>query len=233
MKPAIDLNEPEAATKVGGELSATTSALVVRLGHSTALATVADLEQAVEDRRQIGDAIKSVEAFFEPLKRMANQLHKALCARENGILGPLRKLDEQKRQGMSAFKAAQDRERRAREQALAEEQRREREARAISEAGQLEHAGEHAMAAAVVAEAIAAPPPVVALPDPTKGIEGLHFRRTWKWRYVGGDKARALALLPRAFLMPDESKIAEYGTRHQESAQLPGVEFFYEDLPVR
>jgi hypothetical protein len=177
--------------------------------------------------------MKSVERFFEPLKRMAHQLHAALCTREKTILAPLRTLDDEKRQAMAAYKLQQDRERRRQEQELAAAQQREREAQTLHEAAQLEHQGEHAMAAAVVAEAIAAPPPVVVLADATKTISDLKFRTTWKWRYVGGDKARALALLPREYLTPDESKISAHATSMKGSASIPGIEFFSEELPVR
>jgi hypothetical protein len=233
MTPAIDFNRPDAAQGVGGDLVATNEALVHRLGPSTTIATVADLERAVVARQQIGEAIKRVEAFFEPVKRMAFQLHKALCAREQAILAPLRALDKDTSRAMSAFKDAEDRARREREEALAEAQRREREGRAIVEAGHLERAGEHGMAAAVVAEAIAAPPPVVVLPDVVKGVADVRFRRLWKWRYVGGDKARALTLLPRDYLAPDEARIGAHATHMKESAKIPGIEFYFEDVPVR
>jgi hypothetical protein len=229
----IDFNSPESATTAGGELVSSTEALVSRLAGPRAIATHAEQERAVHDRQQIGDAIKSVEEFFYPLKRLAHQLHKGLCDRETAILAPLRRLDETKRRAMAEYGAAEDRARHERERQAAEARQREREAAAIAEAAMLERAGEHAYAAAVVNEAIAAPAPVVVLPDAMKAIPGLKFRRTWKWRYVGDDRARALELLPRAYLMPDESKITAHASHMKESAAIPGIEFFPEDLPVR
>jgi hypothetical protein len=228
----IDLNSPHAAQTVGGELVSTTTQLVARL-QDTAITTQGDLQQAVMDRQQIGDAVKAVEQFFDPLKRMAHQLHKALCTREAGILAPLRKLDADKAHAISDFKRVQDRVRQQREQALAEQQRKDREAEAMAEAATLEHAGDHAMAAAVMNEAIAAPAPVVVLPDALKAVADLKFRRVWKWRYTGNDPARALQLLPREFLTPDERKIGAHATTMKDSAKLPGIDFYFEDIPVR
>jgi hypothetical protein len=229
----IDFNQPETATTAGGELVASTSALVSRLAGPPAIVTVAEAEAAVTDRHELGAAIKTVEAFFAPLKSLAHQLHKGLCDRESAILRPLQRLDDEKRRALGDFKAAQDRARRERERALVEAQRQEREAAAVAEAGILERAGEHAIAAAVVNEAIAAPAPVVVLLDVTKTIADLKFRRVWKWRYVGDDPARALALLPREYLTADERKISAHATSMKASASIPGIEFYCDDLPVR
>jgi hypothetical protein len=78
MGTVIDFNRPDAVSTAGGDLVVQTTALVRQLQTADAIATVGDLERAVVERQQIGQAIKTVEAFFEPLKRMAHQLH---CAR--------------------------------------------------------------------------------------------------------------------------------------------------------
>jgi hypothetical protein len=224
----IDLNRPDAASTAGGELVTQAEALVARLG-AKPIATLGELEGAVRDRQTIGDQVKAVEEFFYPLKRLAYQLHKALCDREGAILAPLRRLDEDKRQAMTAYKAAEDRARRAREAELAEAQRQARETQAIAERD-----GDRAMAAAVVAEAIAAPAPVVVLPDATKTITGLKFRRVWKWRLQAGlTPAQALERIPRAYLMLDEKKLNAHAASMKESAAIAGIEFYFEDAPVR
>lgn len=220
----IDFNRPEAVEGAGGELAQSTEALVARLG-AGAIVTLEELERAVRDRQTIGDQIKTVEAFFKPLKQLAHQLHAALCSRETAILAPLRSLDNEKRAAMSLYKEAEDRARREREAAKADEQRRDREARALAEASTLERDGDHVMAAAVVAEAIAAPAPVVVLPDATKAIA--KFRRVWKWRLQN------LERVPRPYLMLDEKKINAHASSMKESAAIAGIEFYFEDQPVR
>jgi hypothetical protein len=84
----------------------------------------------------------------------------------------------------------------------------------------------------VLEEAIAAPPPVAVLPDLTKAVEGLKFRREFKWRFTTTE-ARALQLLPREYLCVDTKKLTALAKAMKGSAQLPGIDFYHEDVPVR
>lgn len=239
----IDAVQLDGAKVAGSELADTTNDLARRLGSTLVIATTADLEQAVIDRSAIGDAIKRVEEFFEVPIKMAYELHRTLTSRRRNILGPLQLVDRQKADAIADFKRRADAERAVREREQADQRRRDDEARAASEAAQLERDGQPALAAAVMAEAIAAPTPVVALPDVTKQVAGLKFRRTWHWRYASGPAdvdqtpphvlARALAIVPREFLTLDERKVQTYVNAMKQSAQVPGLEFFYTDDPVR
>jgi hypothetical protein len=222
----LDFNQPDTAKGVGGELAADTTALVAVIG-TVHVTDRASLEQAVVDRQAIGDSVKRVQAFFEPFKSSAHKLHKMLCDRENEILGPLLRLDQAMKDGISSFKAAEDRARQQREREESDRRRREDEERAAREAAALEAAGDHALAAAVVDEAIAAPAPVVVLPDSTKGIEGLKFTRRWLWRISNE------ALVPREFLCLDEKKIGAYARAMKGSGAIPGIEIYTVDDPVR
>ena len=223
MSVKLDMNHPDTARGVGGEFAAVTEALVARVDGT--VTTIATLEQAVLDRQDLGAAVKRVQAFFEPFKSSAHKLHKMLCDRENEILGPLLRADAALRVNISAFKAAEDRARQQRERELADERRRADEARAVREAAALETAGEHAMAAAVVAEAISAPAPVVALPDAVRAVAS--FTRRWKWR------VQTEALVPREFLCLDDQKIGSYVRAMKDSGRIPGIEIFYTDDPNR
>lgn len=222
----LDFNQPDTAKAVGGDLAADTVALVERVGVVRVL-DVPSLEQAVLDRQAIGDSVKRVETFFAPFKSTAHKLHKMLCDRENEILGPLLRLDRAMRDGISTFKAAEDRARQQREREESDRRRREDEERATREAAALEQAGDHALAAAVVAEALAAPAPVVVLPDTTKGVEGLKFTRRWLWRVVHTE------IVPREYLCLDEKKIGAYARAMKGSGQIPGIDIYFVDDPVR
>jgi hypothetical protein len=238
----LDFNQPDTAKAVGGELAVTTRTLVDRLA-VTAITDTASLERAVRDRQDIGEALKRITDFFEPLKSMAHRLHKALCDRETEICAPIRALDAQKRIAIADYKAAQDLARQARERELAAERQREAQDRAAAEAAHLEDAGEPAMAAAVMEEAIAAAPPVVVLADPTAAVEGLKFVRRWLWRYAGGPKeikltpptvvARTMQLIPREYLCVDEKKVGAYVRSMKATGSIPGIEIYYVDDPVR
>ena len=238
----IDFIQPDKAKSIGGEIETTTKSLASRLSQS-AVTDLGSLEQAVLDRQAIGDAIKRVQEFFAPFKQMAHRLHKALCDRENEILAPLQRVDVAKRTAISDYKAAQDRIRAARERELADQRRREEEARAAADAAQLEAAGMHAEASAVLEEAIAAPAAVVVLTDETKAVEGLKFTRRWCWRFSGGPQAikdtppaileRTMQLIPREFLCVDEKKVGAYVRSMKGTAKIPGLDVYYVDDPVR
>jgi len=238
----LDFNQPETARAVGGELAATGEALVIQLRES-AVIDLATLEQAVRDRQTLGQAIARVAQFFAPFKAMAHQLHKALCDREREILAPLEQLDQLKRTAIAAYKRDQDRIRQEQERTLAEQRRRDEQDRAAAEAAQLEIAGEHEMAAAVVADAIAAPAPVVVLPDATKAVEGLKFTRRWLWRFAGGPAdlkqtpptvlARTMQLIPREYLCVDEKKVGAIVRSSKGTIRIPGIDVYYVDDPVR
>jgi hypothetical protein len=238
----LDVTRPETANAVGTDLVTTTAALTDRLAGGT-VTDLPSLEQAVIDRQQLGAAMKTVEAFFAPLKQGAYQLHRALCDREGAILKPLQALDRAKVAAISAYKADQDRVRQAQEREEAERRRRAYEAQAASEAAALEAQGQPALAEAVIAEAVSAPPPVVALPDITKQVDGLRFTRTWHWRYAGGPRdvtqtppeirARTMRLLPRDYLTLDERKLTTFAKSMKDTARVPGIEFYCVDTPRR
>lgn len=227
--PTLDVSNPASANTVGTELATITDHLTTQLADCT-VTDHASLEQAVSDRQAIGDAAKRVEAYFKPLKDMAHKLHRAICDRENSITGPLLQLDRHKVLAIAAYKRAQDELRAQQERAQAEARRREDQTRAAAEAAALETDGESALAAAVLEESISAPLPVVALPDPTRAV--VHFRRDWKWRYAV-DEARAVQLLPREYLMVDPKKLTSYAKSFQGSANLPGIQVYYDDVPLR
>jgi hypothetical protein len=223
VKPALD--DP---TMVGADLAANTQSLAARLAGAR-VENLSTLTQAVFDRQQIADAQKRVAEFFRPLKEAAYRSWKLLCAREAEVLGPLSERDGELREAIRAFKVEEDKRRADEERARAEAARVERERVAAIEAAAHEAAGEPELAALVLDETIALPPPVIVLPDATKAIAGLKFTRRWLWRYATNGEA----LLPREFLMPDEKKISGFVRSMKASGQIPGIEIFYTDDPVR
>lgn len=227
---ALDVTNPASANALGGDLATTTLSLTQRLALEGPITSLEALEQAATDRRTLGDAAKQIEAFFKPIKDMAYKLHRAICDRENAVLGPVLQRDAAHKAAITAFNDEQVRVRRQAERDEADRRHKEQQERATHEAAALEQAGETRMADAVLADAIAAPPPVVVLPDPVKAI--VSFRRTWKWRYTT-DEARAVELLPRAYLMVDVKKLNAYATAFKTSAALPGIQVYPDDTPTR
>ena len=190
------------------------------------------LEHAVVIRTQIAEMKASVVDKLKKPKAWAYGLHRWFCDLENGASKPLDDLDTYERQQISAFKADQDRVRADRERELAEQRRREEQDRAAATAAAWEANGHREMAAAVLAEALEAPPTVVVLPDATRHVEGLKFRRDYKWRFTTSE-ARALELVPRSFLAVDEKKLTAYAKAMKGAGTVPGIVFYHEDVPIR
>jgi hypothetical protein len=235
--------DPEAARAVGGELEQVTTALVQRLRPDLVIVTTGDLEQAVIDRQQIGDAIAHVEFVFADLVKAAYKTHRLLCDRRRDLLAPLLRIDDVLASAISNFKTRADREREARERQLAEEQREQDQARAAAEAAHLESSGQPELAASVISEAIAAPLPTVVVEDPLRQVDGLKFRRYWRWRFASGPTdvtrtpgpviARAMQLVPREFLMVDARKVSAYASAMKSAGKIPGLDIYFVDEPVR
>lgn len=232
MTKVIDFNQPSTALTVGADLADTSMSLAQRL-RVCAVVDNPSCEQAVLDRQAIGDAIKKVEAFFEPLVAMAYKLHHTLCDRRSEILEPLKRVDAMKRSAITDYNARREQEREAEERQRADQQRRADQDRAASEAAALEQAGDHDLAAAVLEESIAAPLPVVVLPSTKTQVAGLKLKRSYQWRYVGNDPARAGRLIPREYMTVDEKKIGAYARSMKGTGSIPGIEFFHVDEPVR
>lgn len=235
----IDLNRPDSTQHVGLQLESTALSTVDRMRGSLVIDGPVALDQVKSDRAAVYALIKQGEEFFRPLKALAHQLHAKICAREKQILEPLRRLDEDQAAAIREYHALEDRARREREAAIAEEQRRDRERQAIRDAAEYERSGDHEIAAAILEEAVAAPAPVVALPDPVREV--VSFTRRWRWKYVGGPEnvahtppdvlRRALAVLPDEFKMPDEKKIGAFARSMKSSGRIPGIEIYAVDEP--
>jgi hypothetical protein len=225
------LPPPEFAKSLGVDLETDSQAVVRRVG-PIAIRTPQQLAQAALDRQDLGERLKRIDEFFEPFVSLAYKLHRALTARRSEVKAPLEAVDTKLRNAIAAFKAEEDRRRREEEARLAEIRRQEEQARLAAEAAALELAGDHGLADAVLEAALDAAPPVVVLPDTTK-VDGLSFRKMWRWRYANGDKERAMQLIPREFLCVDEAKLTKYASAMGAAAKCPGIQFFCEEIPVR
>lgn len=199
------------------------------------------LQLAVMVREDIGKAKTNIVAKLAEPKRWANKLHRWFCSLEGAALAPYEHLDAYESAQIRVYNVNQMAIRQQRERELAEQQRQEAEARATAEAAELERAGDHAMAAAVMEEAIAAPAPVVTIRDEVKTV--VSFRRSWKWKYTGGPENvkltppavlnRAMELIPRSMLTPDEQKIGAYVRAMKGASSIPGISVYCVEEPLR
>jgi hypothetical protein len=193
--------------------------------HGIAVTDQASLIDAGHVREMIGERENAILAQMAQPKRAAHGVHAWICTLERALLAPLRELDERLKREIQTYYAAETIRREAREREIAKARQEAEQARAATEAAALERAGEHALAAAVVEDAISAPPPVVALVDEVRAVQA--FRRTWKCDVVD------LALVPREFLVVDLARLGSYARAMKESANVPGVRFYFVDEPIR
>jgi hypothetical protein len=183
------------------------------------------LTRAGDVRRAIGERQKAIIAQLAKPKNWAHGLHQWFCSMERAALAPLQLLDNYEREQIRAFNEAETIRRQERERRIAAARQLADQARATSEAAALERAGEHQLAAAVVAEAIAAPAPVVVLQNDVKAVQS--FRRRWTFEVTDE------AAVPREFCAVDHVKLGRYATAMKTSAAVPGVRFFHVDDPIR
>lgn len=183
------------------------------------------LAQARAIRLAIVQRKAGIKAKLAKPKAWANGLHKWFCALEAVAYAPLDELDRYESSQIVAFDEAQEQARRERERVIAASRRIGLDARAVDEAAALETVGEHALARAVLDEAVDAREPVVVLADEVAAIQP--FRTTWHWRVV--DAAR----VPREFLTLDEQKLDRYAVAMNADATVPGIEFYSTKTPIR
>jgi len=239
MNPVIDNVQPADVQALAAR--AERDALDFVDAHRVDVTDLATLAHAVSIRATIGEKRKTITDQLAKPKSWAHGLHRWFCDLEKSALAPLDRLDAYEAQQIRAFKSAEDRRRDDEARALADQQRRVDEAHAAAEAATLEAAGESAMAAAVLDAAISAPPPVVALPDATRGIA--KFVRRWRWKFAGGPVelkqtppalvARTMQIIPRDFLCVDEIKLNAFCRAMKSSGSVPGIDFYHVDDPVR
>ena len=194
--------------------------------HKVFVTDLDTLTRARDVRHAIGERQKRIADQLAKPKSWAHGLHAWFCSLERAALAPLTTLDNFEKEQIRAFNDAQTLLREERERQIAEARRQADEARATAEAAALERAGEHQLAAAVVAEQLAAPPPMVILPNDVKAA-GQTFRRRWTFEVVNE------AEVPRDFLLVDTTKLGRYATAMKDSAKVPGVRFFSIDDPIR
>lgn len=167
--------------------------------------------------------------FFDGTKdkpgpqKLAYAAWKALTDKRAELLQPIQAEITRLTTAMDTWQQAEDRrlqeeaDRQAR--ALAEQQ----QAVALEAAAALERQGLQDEAAAVVAEAIVAPAPVLVAAPAAPKVAGLTRRQPiWRARIVDASK------LPREYLMPNDAAIQAMAKTTKGSVAIPGVEM-YED----
>jgi hypothetical protein len=167
---------------------------------------------------------KEIEAYFRDDKSRAYQLWQSQCKKEKSALTLVQAAGQRLRGERQTWKAEQDRLLREAEQQAARQAQQQEQARLLAEAALLEAQHQPELAAAIVEEAISAPAPVVVLPSAVP--KDLPQRTLYQWRLVN------LALVPREFLMLDETKLTRYAAAMKQAARVPGIDFYTKDIDI-
>jgi hypothetical protein len=223
MTTAITAFEPADVQSAADE--ARRAALEFVEANKVAVVDQATLVAANAVRLALDERRKGIAARLANPKSWAYNLHKWFCTLEKQAMTPYDVLDRYEADQIRAFDEAERKRRQERERAIADARQRADQERATVEAAALERAGEHQMAAAVVAQALDAAPPVVVLADEVAAIQS--FRKTWHWRPVNLD------IVPREFLTLDTVKLNRYATGMGDTASVPGIEFYFTKDPIR
>ena len=178
---------------------------------------------AQEALKAIKARAKQVLDYFGPLVKKAHEMHKALKAKENAFTTPLDEMYVSISRECGRYKSEQEaieRKRAAEEEA---KRRKEEEDRRLVEAQALQDAGRKEEAEAVVsAPVVVAPAPVRQVPK----VQDVSYRDNWRFIIENAE------LVPREYLIPDETKIGQYVRAMKDAAKIPGVKIYCEKTPI-
>lgn len=176
-----------------------------------------------------------IERTFEPMKQAAFRAHRVICDQETSLKGPLKAAEIVLKAQIANYVTEQNRLAREQDEANreAERERAEREAaaatvdQAIDQAIDLEARGDTRAAEAVLANPAPAPVRYQA-PAPTQAnvaaTKGVSTRTSWNYRITDFN------LIPREYLLVNESAIRNAGKNTQGRIRIAGVEFFEETV---
>lgn len=198
---------------------ATTTQVTVGSAASLTVTDDTSYVQAGEHVTGLRALSKEIEAFFKEPTEAAHKTWKALTSKRKGLIDPIEAQVSRLGKQMAAYAAEQARKaREAAEQAAREAQARE-QAAALAEAAGLEAAGLGDDALAAMDALLAPMPLIAATPEVVvPKVAGISYRETWKHRIVDA------SLIPREYLMPNESSIATVIAATKGAVKIPGVE---------
>lgn len=228
--PVIEVSEAESqalSTDVQAQLSQ--------------LPTVIDSPETYRKAKESLPILKRAEdkvvGFFRDIKEAANRAHKVITTKENEQLAPIKRARTALSTLIYDYEREQDRIRREAERQAADEERRRREDEALKAAEAIAPSSPE-VAEQILQQEIAAPAPIVALPSTRVEVSGVSIRENWTFVYVGASpgqrwkdltddqRKRVLSMMPREFLLPDESAIGRVVKAMKSGTKIPGVNAF-------
>lgn len=214
----INTNSAAGETKLRNELS------TVEL---QAESLIIDDEESYTFAANFGRTIKQkqadVTAFFKPLKQAADAAHKAVCDREKEVLIPLQNAEKTVKNGMVAYQAIKEQERKRKEEEL-RRQLWEEGQKKLEEAARLEAEGKKEAAADMMIEAEVmdnASTVATVLPF-TQKTEGVSVKKDWTIELIDANQ------VPIAFngfiLRPvDMAAVKRLVKENKGAIDIPGI----------
>jgi hypothetical protein len=195
---------------------------VVSQAQSITIANAEDHEMACAFLTFVATRKKQIDEVFDPIVRKAHETHKEAVAQKKKVLDPLLLAEQNVKGKIVTYDAWQQHLRQLEETRLAKLAQAEAEAKALAEAEQLEAQGDKELADLVLETAAAAPAPVVVLPPAVEKQEGVSMRQTWKYRITDE------RLIPREYLMVNESAIGAVVRAQKGMTKIPGIQAYSE-----
>ena len=180
--------------------------------------------------RLVKSMSSEITTFFSPLKKKANEAHKALTAAEQEKLAPLAEAEAHLKRGMAVYKEEEERKRREEEKRLQEEANRKAEEERLDLAIEAEKAGDKESAEELLAAPVEAP--IVVVKSETK-VAGVSFRDNWKSRVVD---IKALArgvvdgTVPTMAILPNQAFLDNQAKASKGEIKYPGVQTYSEKV---
>jgi hypothetical protein len=190
-------------------------------------------ELAGESLRQVVAKRRWWQLIVGPARDAAHKAHAAVCTMEKTVDAPLANLELQLKSGLKEYLRQEEQKRLAEESRIRDQLRKAEEARTkleseeakLNAAIEAEECGDAAAAEAILEAPTPQLPvyvPPVIVPSLVAKQAGISTKKNWKARVINPD------LVPREFLMVDESKLNKYAKAMQEQARVAGVEFYDE-----
>lgn len=227
MTPVAEITLEQEARQVGQEAIA-----VVKKAESLQVVDQVSRIQAAELGRVIATLDAAAKEKFDAIKKPLTEAKDRVLAWEHEVRDPLQRVKRALSVAIGLFEDGEERKRLQEEARIqtqrrlqAEEDERQRAAnQAITDAVELEAAGDTKGAEAVLNNPV--PQPVyispVILQSETVKVAGAASQKTWKFRITNA------ALIPREYLIPDEKLIGQLARALKDKLNIEGVEAYPE-----
>lgn len=184
------------------------------------ICTQSDLDGVAEELRNIKAAMAAFEDQRKSDVAPLNERVKAINADAKAHVAPLESAETTLKTAIAEWQRA-ERERIAREQAIADEKARKERERLAAQAAKAEAAGKTERAEALQAQAQHVVAPVLQPQASTKGL-GVSMRSTWGYRVKNDND------IPREYMRRDDQKIGSVVRAMKGETNIPGIEVFEE-----